>query len=102
MPSEVLTSIWPRLTDPVRAALLQLAEASLTPASTTTRTFGLLSAADLATKYEVPLDALTKRLERWRYSHDDGYETVANRRRNEPLYLYREIAVLPVVLKGAT
>jgi hypothetical protein len=58
---------------------------------------GKLSPRELADKHGVNLDALNKRLERWRYEHDAGYSEVTNSRRNEPKYLYDEMAVMPVI-----
>jgi len=58
-----------------------------------------LSASELATKYGVPpekRDALRKRLERLRRRSDD-YREVQNPRRNEPRFLYRVGAVLPLI-----
>jgi hypothetical protein len=63
-----------------------------------------LSPSDLACKHGVPLKALRGRLDRWRYEHDAGYSQVANRKQNEPQFLYDESAVMPIIesLKGKT
>jgi hypothetical protein len=48
-----------------------------------------LSAADVARIFEVPLNALRKRLERYRQSHDDGWGENQEAKRLEPRYTYR-------------
>ena len=67
------------------------------PKQEATAVSGRLSVKDLATKHDVPYDALRKRLERWRYDHDAGYSEVANAAKNEPGCLYDELAVMPVI-----
>jgi hypothetical protein len=57
----------------------------------------LLSVSDLARRFRLPLQALRKRLERWRDDHDAGFSTSADRRRRAPTYLYQVEAVLPVL-----
>jgi hypothetical protein len=63
-----------------------------------------LGPSDLAEKHGVSLRALRGRLDRWRYEHDAGYFEMANRKRNEPQFLYDESAVMPIIeaLKGKT
>lgn len=56
-----------------------------------------LSPRELAERYGVGVDALTKRLERWRYKHDDGFIEVSNPAQNEPKYLYDESAVMLII-----
>ena len=56
-----------------------------------------LSPRELSDKYKVNVEALRKRLDRWRYEHDAGYHEVANPARNAPKYLYDESAVMPVI-----
>jgi hypothetical protein len=60
-------------------------------------TAGRLSPRELADKHGVRLQALNKRLERWRYEHDAGYYEVSNPKKNEPHYVYDETAVMPVI-----
>jgi hypothetical protein len=56
-----------------------------------------MSPKDLSRKHNVSLKALRGRLDRWRYEHDSGYSEVANRKRNEPHFLYDESAVMPII-----
>jgi hypothetical protein len=53
-----------------------------------------MSARELADTFQVPREALRKRLERWqRKNPEGGYIEVENRRRGEPQYLYSVDAV---------
>jgi len=56
-----------------------------------------MSPRDLAKKHGVEPETLRKRLDRWRYDHDTGYIEVSNPARNEPKYLYDELAVMPII-----
>lgn len=56
-----------------------------------------LSCADLARHFNVNGQKLRKRLERWKRTHDNEWVEVADRRRNEPRYLYRVPAVMPLI-----
>ncbi len=57
----------------------------------------MLSPATLAEKFQVPLAALQKCLERWRAKNADGWQEVTNRKPREPQYLYRLEAVRAVI-----
>jgi hypothetical protein len=60
---------------------------------------GHLSAADLAHQYGTNADATRKHLDRWRQNRGpgDGYMENADRRENEPKYLYAAAAVAPAI-----
>jgi hypothetical protein len=60
---------------------------------------GHLSAADLAHQYGTNADATRKHLDRWRQNRGpgDGYMENADRRENEPKYLYAADAVAPAM-----
>ena len=58
---------------------------------------GWYSQPDLAKKYNVPEDALRKRLERFRHQHDDGWQEMPNPRANEAKYIYRGDAVMNII-----
>lgn len=61
---------------------------------------GMLSAPELAKKYNVNGEALRKRLDRWRGSHMNGEwiePDKSYRRPNSPKYLYRVDAVMPII-----
>jgi hypothetical protein len=56
-----------------------------------------LSGMDLARTFEVPAEALRKRLERWRRNNRDRYRTQVDRHRNAPTYTYQVNAVRAVI-----
>lgn len=58
-----------------------------------------LSHTDLADRFELPHEALRKRLGGWRKKHAAGndWKEVSERKPREPKYLYRLGAVLPIV-----
>jgi hypothetical protein len=60
---------------------------------------GFLTSTQLAKKHRVNAEALRKRLERWKRTHPDDWQEVANRRSKEAQYLFRESAVLPIIKK---
>jgi hypothetical protein len=43
------------------------------------------------------VEALRKRLERWRHENPDHWEELADRKPRQPKYVYREAAVLSVI-----
>jgi hypothetical protein len=60
---------------------------------------GMLGCTELAELFEVNADALRKRLERWKPTHQDDWKEVQERRPRESKYLYRISAVLPIIEK---
>lgn len=52
-----------------------------------------MSSADIARRNDLNSEALRKRLERWRKTHDEGWIEVSDRKPHEPQYLYRVGAV---------
>ena len=63
-------------------------------------TGGFLSAADLASKYNLPAEALRKRLERWRAKNFSGWNEVRDAAVNETRYLFDEAVVMPLIAKA--
>jgi len=63
---------------------------------------GFLAAQELAGKYGVPLDALRKRLERWRKDNPDlagkKFTEMVDRRGDSEKWLYVEAAVVDIIL----
>ena len=56
-----------------------------------------MSARDLADTYGVDLDALEKRLARWRDKNPDGWVEVENTGSKAPRFLHKLAAVMPVI-----
>jgi hypothetical protein len=57
----------------------------------------MLSCADIARRFDVPLEVLRSRLRRWQSENQADWKEVANRRPREPRYLYRLSAVMPII-----
>jgi hypothetical protein len=58
-----------------------------------------LASSDIATQFELPLDALRRRLDRWRKKNaaGSGWKEVSDRSKNEPKYLYLLAAVRSII-----
>ena len=61
-----------------------------------TPTKARLSCPDLAAQFNVPINALYKRLARWRRQHGEGWYDVPNPGRNQPRIVYELQAVMPI------
>jgi hypothetical protein len=57
----------------------------------------MLSCAEIARRFDVPLEVLRSRLRRWQSKNQAGWKEVANPRPREPRYLYRLSAVMPII-----
>jgi hypothetical protein len=62
----------------------------------------LASPADIAQRYDLPLEPLQKRLGRWRQKHDEGWKEVTDRKPREPQFLYKLSAVSPIIEEMAS
>lgn len=56
-----------------------------------------LSPKELSTKYDVPVDALRRRLERARKPNDNCYVEIENRKSTDPQYIYKESFALNII-----